>query len=50
MNKARLQMIKRERRAQFMAEALGFLTLAAAAMIVITLVNWTIIGVFSAYQ
>ena len=50
MNKARLQMIKRERRAQFMAEALGFLTLTAGAMIVITLVNWTIIGVFSAYQ
>ncbi len=50
MNKARLEMIKRERREQFITEALGFLTLAAAAMIVITLVNWSIIGVFSAYQ
>ena len=43
-------MIKRERRAQFMVEALGFLTLAAGSLIVITLVNWSIIGVFSAYQ
>ncbi len=50
MNKARLQMIKRERRAQFITEALGFLTLATGAVIVVTLINWTIIGVFSAYQ
>ena len=50
MNKARLQMIKRERREQFITEALGFLTLTAGAMIVVTLINWSIIGVFSAYQ
>jgi len=50
MNKSRLQMVKRERREQFITEALGFLTLATGTMIVITLVNWAIIGVFSAYQ
>ena len=49
-NSAHLKKQKQERIEQVITEALGFLTLAAGALIVITLVNWSIIGVFSAYQ
>jgi hypothetical protein len=49
-NSAHLKALKLARREQFITEALGFLTLAAGSLIVITLVNWSIIGVFSAYQ
>ena len=41
---------KRERREQMLVSITGFLTLAAGAMVLLTLVNWAIIGVFSAYQ
>lgn len=41
---------KREKREKTLVSITGFLTLAAGAMILITLVNWAIIGVFSAYQ
>jgi Flp pilus assembly protein TadB len=41
---------KRERREQILVSITGFLSLAATALVLITLVNWAIIGVFSAYQ
>ncbi len=41
---------KREKREQTLVSITGFLSLAAGVMILLTLVNWAIIGVFSAYQ
>ena len=41
---------KRERREQMLTRITGFMSLAASAVILLTLVNWAIIGVFSAYQ
>ena len=41
---------KRERREQTLVSITGFLSLAAGVMVMLTLVNWAIIGVFSAYQ
>lgn len=41
---------KRQRREQMLVSITGFLSLAATAIVLLTLVNWAIIGVFSAYQ
>jgi hypothetical protein len=49
-NAALREQQKRERREQILVSITGFLSLAATAIVLLTLVNWAIIGVFSAYQ
>ena len=44
MSKGRIRMLKREKREQLLVEAVGFLTLAAGAMTIITLFNCAMIA------
>jgi hypothetical protein len=44
MSKGRIRMLKRERQEQLLVEVVGFLTLAAGAMAIITLFNWAMIA------